>query len=75
MGIAVGDRVALKGHSNVYGTAKYVGQLTSVDEVWVGVDWDDASRGKHDGLIKGVRYFTARFFTLTGKCVNFCIIF
>jgi hypothetical protein len=29
--------------------------------IWLGVEWDDASRGKHDGAHSdGVRYFTAR---------------
>ncbi len=27
------------------------------DGVWVGIEWDDPSRGKHDGMAGGVRYF------------------
>lgn len=29
--------------------------------VWLGVDWDDPGRGKHDGSYKNVRYFAARY--------------
>lgn len=28
--------------------------------VWIGVDWDEAERGKHDGSHNGQRYFSAR---------------
>ena len=27
---------------------------------WVGVDWDDPTRGKHNGEKDGVQYFTCR---------------
>ena len=26
--------------------------------MWLGVEWDDASRGKHDGIYEDTRYFT-----------------
>lgn len=29
--------------------------------IWVGVEWDDPTRGKHDGTKEGVRYFTCRY--------------
>ncbi len=28
--------------------------------LWLGVEWDDPERGKHDGSHEGVRYFTCR---------------
>lgn len=28
--------------------------------VWLGVEWDNPARGKHDGLHEGTRYFTAK---------------
>lgn len=28
--------------------------------VWIGVYWDEAERGKHDGSHNGQRYFSAR---------------
>lgn len=57
-----GARVASKedGHK---GTIRYVGQLSgssrgSSGVTWVGVEWDDPSRGTGDGSFEGIRYFT-----------------
>ena len=41
---------------NDIGTIKYFGKLDNSDNLWVGVDWDDEKRGKHDGCYKGIRY-------------------
>ena len=27
---------------------------------WVGIEWDDSSRGKHDGSKNGVSYFCCK---------------
>jgi dynactin complex subunit len=58
----VGARVLVKDKD--FGTVKYVGPLhvdkdKTVGQTWYGIDWDDASRGKHDGTLDGVRYFHA----------------
>lgn len=29
--------------------------------LWLGVEWDHPSRGKHDGSHEGVQYFTCRY--------------
>lgn len=41
-------------------TVKYIGAIASAkpEEGWIGVEWDDQSRGKHDGQAYGRRYFT-----------------
>lgn len=61
---SMGSRVRdAKGFS---GTVRYVGPvLTSRNphQSWVGVEWDDATRGKHDGMVvnedgKEQRYYT-----------------
>lgn len=42
-------------------TIKYVGKLEEVwgdGEIALGVEWDDPTRGKHDGSHNGHRYFT-----------------
>lgn len=39
-------------------TVRFIGQVTGTTGTWLGVEWDDPSRGKHDGSHKGVRYFT-----------------
>eukprot|EP00959_Pyramimonas_sp_CCMP1952_P228095 4769529-Pyramimonas_sp.AAC.3 len=38
-------------------TVRYLGPVVTQKGVWVGVEWDDAGRGKHDGAYKGTRYF------------------
>ena len=42
-------------------TVKYSGPVdgTKAGTLWVGVDYDDPTRGKHDGTHDGKRYFTA----------------
>lgn len=39
------------------GTVKYMGQIDDTKGSWVGVDWDNPDRGKHDGSHNGKRYF------------------
>ncbi|KAJ4397248.1 hypothetical protein N0V93_001472 [Gnomoniopsis smithogilvyi] len=39
-------------------TVRYIGQVSGTTGDWLGVEWDDPSRGKHDGSHKGTRYFT-----------------
>ena len=43
-------------------TVKYIGAIANAkpEEGWIGVEWDDASRGKHDGQAYGRRYFTTQ---------------
>ena len=42
----VGSRVQiLRARASV----RYVGSVVNQEGTWVGVEWDDASRGKHDG--------------------------
>ncbi|WFD36681.1 hypothetical protein MCUN1_003568 [Malassezia cuniculi] len=48
--------VARVRHGVDRGTVRYVGPLDG-DEVWFGIEWD-TPRGKHDGVAKGVRYFS-----------------
>lgn len=34
------------------GTVKYIGKVASaknINDIWIGIEWDDSSRGKHDG--------------------------
>lgn len=39
-------------------TIRYVGSVQGTSGDWLGVEWDDPTRGKHPGEHKGVRYFT-----------------
>ncbi|KZP01132.1 hypothetical protein CALVIDRAFT_559777 [Calocera viscosa TUFC12733] len=54
---ALGTRLSL---SNQLCTIAYVGPIPGTSGTWLGVEWDDPARGKHDGLHGGVRYFTCR---------------
>ncbi|KAI0064708.1 RNI-like protein [Artomyces pyxidatus] len=52
---AVGVRV---NHAGSIGTVKYVGEVDGTKGTWLGVEWDDPNRGKHDGVKDGKRYFS-----------------
>ncbi|KAJ1924855.1 hypothetical protein IWQ60_004933 [Tieghemiomyces parasiticus] len=53
----VGRRFEYQGAT---GTVRFRGPVVGAPGEWYGVEWDDTSRGKHDGSKGGVRYFTAR---------------
>ncbi|KIP12320.1 hypothetical protein PHLGIDRAFT_98272 [Phlebiopsis gigantea 11061_1 CR5-6] len=52
---AVGTRFALAGH---LGTVRFVGPVEGTRGLWLGVEWDDPARGKHDGVKDNRRYFS-----------------
>ena len=49
-----GQRLSTKGNRC---TVRYVGQVVGKPGEWLGVEWDDPSRGKHSGTHEGVEYF------------------
>jgi hypothetical protein len=57
----IGQRLSLKSQTC---TVRYVGQVADKQGQWLGVEWDDASRGKHDGTHEGVSYFKCRLILL-----------
>ncbi|KAM4751282.1 tubulin-specific chaperone E [Anableps anableps] len=54
----VGRRVSCGGER---ATVRYVGHVSPYEGMWLGVEWDNLERGKHDGSHEGVRYFTCRY--------------
>ncbi|MFT7807043.1 tubulin-specific chaperone E isoform X1 [Arapaima gigas] len=54
---AVGRRVSCDGER---ATVRYVGAVPPTAGLWLGVEWDNPQRGKHDGSHEGVRYFSCR---------------
>ena len=52
-----GKRLSFGGHLC---TVRYIGPVKNQEGDWLGVEWDDPSRGKHDGNHKDVRYFNCR---------------
>ena len=55
-----GQRVHATGDPRRTGTIRYIGPISGHDGEWIGVDWDADSGGKHDGMVNGTRYFSAR---------------
>lgn len=51
----VGDRVRILKDA---ATVRYIGPVVNQEGTWIGVEWDDVSRGKHDGSTGGVKYFS-----------------
>ena len=45
-------------HACALACPRYIGPVKGQEGTWVGVEWDDASRGKHDGSTGGVKYFS-----------------
>ena len=50
----VGDRVQIDRHR---ATIRYIGEVAGQEGQWIGLEWDDASRGKHHGSAGGHHYF------------------
>ncbi|KAJ7342272.1 hypothetical protein JRQ81_009991 [Phrynocephalus forsythii] len=54
---AVGRRILCNGD---YGTVLYVGSVPPTTGIWLGVEWDNHQRGKHNGSHEGIQYFKCR---------------
>lgn len=50
----LGRRVQIDKHK---ATVRYSGPVEGQEGLWIGLEWDDASRGKHDGSLNGRQYF------------------
>jgi len=57
VGLKIGDRIEVGGHR---GTIEYIGDVVGTKGEWLGVDWDDPTRGKHNGSHNNKVYFKAR---------------
>ncbi|KAL9025162.1 MAG: hypothetical protein Q9180_007716 [Flavoplaca navasiana] len=49
-----GRRLSYEGHLC---TVRWHGEIDGLKGQWLGVEWDDPSRGRHDGTYAGNRYF------------------
>ncbi|KAG8863150.1 hypothetical protein FRB96_009332 [Tulasnella sp. 330] len=54
---AINQRVAI--FSDI-GTIRYIGQVAGYSGQWLGVEWDNPTRGKHDGSKDNIRYFACK---------------
>ena len=59
MGRYVGERLAFQGERC---TVRYVGGIENKRRDWLGVEWDDPRKGRHDGSYEGVKYFQCKIF-------------
>ena len=57
--VSIGQRIEC---DSARGTVMWIGEVPTTQGLWYGIDWDDESRGKHDGSHKGEKYFTTRYF-------------
>lgn len=39
------------------GTVRFSGPVEQTSGTWLGIEWDDPKRGKHDGSKDGKQYF------------------
>ncbi len=53
----IGQRLSFDG---AICTVRYIGEVVGTSGAWLGVEWDDPVRGKHDGSHKGTRYFQCK---------------
>lgn len=56
----IGQRLSLK---DQLCTIRYTGSVDGKAGEWLGVEWDDTSRGKHDGTFDGTKYFKCESIT------------
>ncbi|TKA82906.1 hypothetical protein B0A55_01163 [Friedmanniomyces simplex] len=61
-----GQRLSLKGQLL---SVRYVGPVDGKSGEWLGVEWDDSTRGKHDGVHEGNKYFGCR--SKSPSCASF----
>ena len=50
----VGDRLQI---GREHATVRYIGEVIGQVDIWIGLEWDDPSRGKHNGCTGGHQYF------------------
>ncbi|XP_041353725.1 tubulin-specific chaperone E-like [Gigantopelta aegis] len=58
--IGINDRIK---SNNYFGTVKFIGEVESTEGLWLGVEWDDPQRGRHNGIHNGKQYFTTKHAT------------
>lgn len=53
----IGDRIDCDGDR---GTISYIGTVVDTNGPWLGIDWDNPARGKHNGIYHEIEYFKTR---------------
>lgn len=52
--VNIGSRIKC---GDEFGTVKFIGEISGYKGNWYGVEWDNVTRGKHDGCVDDVHYF------------------
>ncbi|KAM7289098.1 tubulin-specific chaperone E [Ixodes scapularis] len=74
--VQIGTRVSCDGH---YGVVRYLGPVIDTKGTWIGIEWDDPNRGKHNGCHNGVQYFNTSVYQISathpagGTCESRCL--
>lgn len=55
----IGSRI---NYASNLGTVRYVGQVDGTKGIWLGIEWDDPQRGKHNGSNDGKHYFSCMYY-------------
>merc|ERR1739838_168595 len=55
--LCIGDRISV---DNEIATIKFVGSVPPTKGEWLGVEWDNPERGRHNGSKDGIQYFTCQ---------------
>lgn len=53
----IGERIVV---NESKGVVQFYDEIAGTSGQWVGIDWDNLKRGKHDGTLNGIKYFTTR---------------
>uniref|UniRef100_A0A1B6EEL5 Tubulin-specific chaperone E n=2 Tax=Clastoptera arizonana TaxID=38151 RepID=A0A1B6EEL5_9HEMI len=64
--IKISDRIS---KDNCLGTVMYIGEVPPTKGIWLGIDWDEPTRGKHNGTYDGVQYFVSKY-PLSGSFIR-----
>ena len=67
----IGKRIQLRGE---YGTILFFGKLQlekGGDDNWYGIEWDNDKKGKHNGVVEGVHYFSPIYHSWYTNCCSF----
>ena len=56
----IGHRLSFNG---ALCTVRFIGEVKNTKGTWLGVEWDDPARGKHDGTHEGVKYFDCKTYS------------
>ena len=71
MALQAGERLCVKDRGAADKcTIRYCGAIDGKQGTWVGVEWDDPSRGKNDGSVNGHSYFKCRHSASGGSFIK-----